>query len=183
MYSVTVCCGDLRYRPARIMKRRFEESVIRREAASSRSCSQAIPPRRAALPSTRLEGRSRLALPSPPLYRTTRARHGGRGLPRLFPGRRCALRPASCCLSAAAATNPTRDADTRPHLVRQASHTSRQIAPTQQVPHPSPSPQRHVGRPSAFEQPDESRLDATGAGLGVPREEGDFQRLRVARHP
>ena len=58
-------------------------------------------------------------------------------------GRRCALRPASCCLSAAAATNPTRDADTRPHLVRQASHTSRQIAPTQQVPHPSPSPPAH----------------------------------------
>ena len=27
------------------------------------------------------------------------------------------------------------------------------------------------------------RLDATGAGLGVPREEGDFQRLRVARYP
>ena len=103
-----------------------------------------------ALPSTRLEGRSRLALPSPPLYCTTRARHGGRGLPRLFPGRRCALRPASCCLSAAAATNPTRDADTRPHLVRQASHTSRQLAPTQQVPHPSPSPPDH--RPLGFSQ-------------------------------
>ena len=59
-----------------------------------------------ALPSTRLEGCSRLTLPSPLLYRTTRARHGGRGLPRLFPGRRCALRPASCCLSAAGRNQP-----------------------------------------------------------------------------
>ena len=50
--------------------------------------------------------------------------------------------PAVVCRRPAA-TNPTRDADTRPHLVRQASHTSRQIAPTQQVPQPSPSPPSH----------------------------------------
>ena len=63
-------------------------------------------PRRAALPSTRLEARSRLALPSPPLYRTTRSRHGARGLPRLFPGRRCAL-PACQLLFVGGRPQPT----------------------------------------------------------------------------
>ena len=76
----------------------------------------------------------------------------------------------------------------QPHTRRRHASASRPAGiayePTNRtdpVPHPSPSSHRHVGRPSAFEQPDESRLDATGAGLGVPREEGDFQRLRVAR--
>ena len=110
-----VQCDSVLWRPtvstsARMqVKRRFEEV---RRFGRGRFISRLLnlarypAPPCTALPSTRLEARSRLALPSPPLYRTTRARHGARGLPRLFPGRRCALRPASCCLSAAGRNQP-----------------------------------------------------------------------------
>ena len=136
-----------------------------------------------ALPSTRLEGCSRLTLPSPPLYRTTRARHGARGLPRLFPGPRRA-RLSACQLLFG------RPAELTPHAtptrVRISPGRHRIRADKSRRPNRYRTLPPHLiamsGQPQlSFNNQMNRDWTPPGPGWVYREKEGDFQRLRVAR--